>query len=117
MKLINLDNGQVLAEKVHMANTFFKRLKGLMFSKNLPSDCALYIQPCRGIHTFFMRYSIDVLHLDSFGKVVAIEENVQPGRIGKVHPHTMEIIELPAGKIEKNQTKLGNTIQLSKKQM
>jgi uncharacterized membrane protein (UPF0127 family) len=109
---MNLDNGQILATKVHIANTFYKRLKGLMFSKNLPSDCALYIQPCRGIHTFFMGYNIDVLHLDSFRQVVAIEENLHPGKIGKIHPLTIEIIELPAGKIKKNQTKLGNTIQL-----
>jgi uncharacterized membrane protein (UPF0127 family) len=112
LKLINLDNGKILAKKVHMADTFFKRLKGLMFSKELPSDSGLYIRPCQGIHTFFMGYSIDVLHLDSSGKVVGIEENVQPGKIGKVHPHTIEIIELPAGKIQNTQTTFGNTIEL-----
>ncbi|MCT4607057.1 MAG: DUF192 domain-containing protein [Marinisporobacter sp.] len=112
MKLVNLDNGQILATRVHIANTFYKRLKGLMFSKNLPPDDVLYIQPCRGIHTFFMNYNIDVLHLDSFKKVVAIEENLRPGKIGKVHPLTTEIIELPAGKIEKTQTKLGHKVKL-----
>jgi uncharacterized membrane protein (UPF0127 family) len=112
LKLINLDNGKILATRVHLANTFYKRFKGLMFSRNLPPDDALYIQPCRGIHTFFMNYNIDVLHLDSLKKVVAIEKNLHPGKIGKVHPLTIEIIELPAGKIEKTQTRLGHKIQL-----
>ncbi|TCO78689.1 DUF192 domain-containing protein [Marinisporobacter balticus] len=111
MKLINLDTGKTLAKKVHIANTFYKRLKGLMFTKNLPSDCGLYIQPCHGIHTFFMNYNIDVLHLDSDNQIVAMEENLATGQIGNVHPHTVAVVELPAGKIRTTQTKVGHQIQ------
>lgn len=82
-----------------------------MFTKNLPLDCGLSIQPCRGIHTFFMRYSIDVLHLDSNGQIVAVEENLQPGKISKIHPLTKKVVELPAGKIKKTQTKVGHRLQ------
>ncbi|MBF8983816.1 DUF192 domain-containing protein [Lutibacter sp. B2] len=111
MKLLNLDTGELLANNILVAKTFYTRLKGLMFTKNLPSDCALHIQPCRGIHTFFMHYSIDVLHLDSNHKIVAIEENLQPGKIGNTYPCTVEVVELCAGKVQETKTKIGNRLQ------
>ncbi|MFZ5967139.1 MAG: DUF192 domain-containing protein [Bacillota bacterium] len=110
MKLINLDNGQVLASQIKEANTFSQRLKGLMFTKNLPGDWGLRIQPCRGIHTFFMQYNIDVLHLDSNQRVVLIEENISPGKVGKTTPATVEIVELNAGKIRETETKMGHSL-------
>lgn len=114
MKLINQNNGQVVAESISIADTFLKRLKGLMFTKKLPSDCALYLKPCNGIHTFFMRYSIDVLHLDSECRIVAIEENLKPWKLGKIHSFTTQIIELSSGVICKTNLKIGNRLEIIK---
>lgn len=111
MKLINLDNGQVVANDVQEARTFLKRLKGLMFTKQLPSGCALHIQPCQSIHTFFMNYSIDILHLDRDYRVVATEENVAPGKIGKKVLQTASVVELPAGSIHQTDTQVGQAVQ------
>jgi uncharacterized membrane protein (UPF0127 family) len=111
MKLINLENGQVLAHHVREARTFIQRLRGLMFSKQLPSGCALHIQPCRSIHTFFMNYAIDVLHLDSDHKVVLTEENLVPRRIGKNVQGTVSVVELPTGSIQQSGTKVGQAVQ------
>jgi uncharacterized protein len=111
LKLINLNNGNILASHMIKATTFFKRLKGLMFTKELPQDDGLLIQPCQGVHTFFMRYSIDVLHLDSQGQVVGIEANLQPGRIGKVFPQSNSVVELPAGRIQETETAVGHMVQ------
>ena len=111
MKLVNLDNDSIIAEHIHVADRFWNRLKGLMFTEDLPSDCGLHIRPCRGIHTFFMQYSIDVLHLDSRHQVVGIEENLQPGKTGKSFPRTAEIVELSAGKIQKTGTKIGHRLK------
>ena len=111
MKLINLDNESVIANKIHRAESFWNRFKGLMFTDSLPADCGLHIRPCRSIHTFFMKYSIDVLHLDSRHQVVGLEENLQPGKVGKVIPNTTEIIELPSGTIQETKTKVGHRLQ------
>lgn len=113
MKLINLDTGQVIAWQIHEANSFFTRLKGLLFTKDLPLDCGLRIRPCQQIHTYFMQYDIDVLHLDSDQQVVAIEENLTPGKLGMKHYATMEVIELPAGLIAKTGTKVGHKVKLT----
>jgi uncharacterized membrane protein (UPF0127 family) len=113
LKLINLDTGQVMAWQIHEANSFFTRLKGLMFTKDLPLDCGLRIRPCQQIHTYFMQYNIDVLHLDSNHKVVALEENLSPGKLGMKHHAAVEVVELPAGLIEKTDTKVGHKLKFT----
>jgi uncharacterized membrane protein (UPF0127 family) len=114
MKLINRENGQVLADDVKPAKTFFKRLKGLLFTDQLALGCGLHIQPCRSVHTFFMKYSIDVVHLDDEHKIVFLEEKLQPGKLGQACRLTASIVELPAGTIEKTHTRVGDVIQLEK---
>ncbi|MBS3995635.1 MAG: DUF192 domain-containing protein [Alkaliphilus sp.] len=110
LRLINLDNDTIIAEQVRVADKFWSRMKGLMFTEGLPSGCGLHLRPCRGIHTFFMRCSIDVLHLDSHHQVVGIEKNLQPGQIGKFFPKTAEIVELSTGIIQKTATKAGHRL-------
>ena len=113
MKLINLDNGQIIVRRLRIADTFLKRFSGLMFTKTLPADGGLHLRPCKGIHTFFMRYNIDVLHLDEEHQVIFLEEDVQPGQIGKTYPHTREIIELPSGRIRETETIVGHKLQFA----
>lgn len=114
MKLINLDNHQILAEHMTEAHTFFKRLKGLMFTKDLPSDYGLHIRPCQGVHTFFMNYSIDVLYLDETHRVLAMEEDIPPGKVGKFFPHALSAVELLGGTISRTETHVGHRLYFSK---
>lgn len=87
--------------KVKIANTFPKKLIGLMFKKNI--DYGLLIPNCKSIHTFNMRTPIDVLLLDSNFMVLMINKNVRPNKIinfytKEKHPY---ILELPAGASKK----------------
>jgi uncharacterized membrane protein (UPF0127 family) len=111
MKLVNLSNGEMISHHVMEAQTFWKRFKGLMFSKQLPPGWGLHIQPCLSIHTFFMNYAIDILHLDSDHNIVATEENLAPRRIGKKVKGTISVVELPAGSIQQSGTKVGQAVQ------
>lgn len=92
-------NGQVLATHTQVANTYLLRLFGLMGRKSLPRGSALWIQPCRGgIHTFFMRFSIDVLFLDSKLSIVTIRRNVKPWRMSlPLTTRVTSVIEFPGG--------------------
>ncbi|QCJ41715.1 DUF192 domain-containing protein [Bacillus sp. S3] len=112
MKVVNLTNGAELAIYVSTADTFFKRLKGLMFSKSLPAGHGLLIQPCQSIHTFFMKYSIDVLYLSKDLEIVGMDETVQPAKVGKIRKKAYSVLELPAGTIQKTETKIGNYITI-----
>ena len=64
--------------KVIYADTFIKKLKGLMFIKNF--DYILKIK-CNGIHTFFMKTNIDVILTDKNKKVLYIYRNLKPNKV------------------------------------
>jgi uncharacterized membrane protein (UPF0127 family) len=93
------------------ADSFFKRLKGLMFTKNLSSQSALLIYPCSEIHTYFMNYSIDVLYLDVNNKIIAVDESMKPGKIGKYRKGSTSVVELSSGTIQQSSTKVGQTVK------
>ncbi|UJF32841.1 DUF192 domain-containing protein [Paenibacillus hexagrammi] len=111
MKLVLPESGHVVAEEVWVAATFYRRLKGLMFSSELPEGCCMYIRPCRSVHTFFMNYSIDVVHLDAKHRVVGLEQALAPGKIGTSFPNSESVIEFPAGSIERNALQVGSMVQ------
>jgi len=65
-----------------------------------------------GIHTFFMKYSIDVLILDKAGRVIALKENLKPFRIFLWNPLFDRVIELPKGTIESERIQTNSTVKL-----
>lgn len=111
MRLINKSNNTIISENVMVANTYFKRLKGLMFTKKLPDENALHIIPCNEIHTFNMKYSIDVLYLDKNDNILYIDEDMKPGRIGKRIKNAVSVLELPSGKVKKFDVKVGQNVE------
>lgn len=98
------------------ARSFFSRLKGLLFTKKLPYGHGIHILPCRSIHTFFMKYAIDILYLDAEQRVVGLQESLQPGRAGKMFQRTVSVIELPKGTIQETETKMGQKLIMKKKE-
>jgi uncharacterized membrane protein (UPF0127 family) len=114
LKLINKTNNTIISENVMIADTFFKRLKGLMFTKELPEQSALHIKPCNEIHTFNMKYSIDVLYLDVNNNILAVDEDMRPCKIGKHVKKATSVVELPSGKIKKLSIQVGETVEFSK---
>jgi uncharacterized protein len=112
MKVVNLTNGAELVNQLATADTFFTRLKGLMFSKDLPAGHGLIIQPCQSIHTFFMNYPIDVIYLSNELEIVGLDETIKPGTVGKFHKQSQSVLELPAGTIQKTGTQIGNYLTI-----
>ena len=66
---------------VHEATTLRARLFGLAFMLPPPPDHALLIPNCRSIHTFGMRFPLDVTFLDEHGKALRHERDVPPRRV------------------------------------
>jgi uncharacterized membrane protein (UPF0127 family) len=82
--------------KVIPADTFFKRLNGLMYKPFLPAGQGLLLKPCNSIHTCFMRFTIDAVYLGEDFKVLSVE-TIVPWRVGKHVAGTKMILETPAG--------------------
>ncbi len=72
------DAGRVLLERLETADRLWPRFVGLMGRKTLPVGHGLYFPRCRSVHTFFMRFSIDLLYVDAEMRLVAIREAVRP---------------------------------------
>src|SRR5687768_3745891 len=71
---------------------------------------AVYFQTNFGIHTFFMKFTIDVFILDSSNKVVRMKENLQPNHIFLWPVWYDKVIELPTGEIKKERIQIGDKI-------
>lgn len=107
-------DGLEIPLKAELADSFFKRFKGLMFRKSMASESALLLSPCNAIHTFSMRFPIDVVYLDSAARVVHVEKSVQPNKIGKTIKSATSILELNAGMAEKMSLKSGDLLEIVK---
>lgn len=79
--------------RIYIADTFFKRLFGLMFKKNI--DYGLLFNNCRSIHTFFMREEIDIIATDKNDNIIKEYKMVKPFRIIIAPKGTKKIYELP----------------------
>lgn len=67
--------------RVRVASSFWARVRGLMFVKDLPADEGLLIERCNSIHTCFMRFPIDATFFDAQGNVVKVVKNIKPWRL------------------------------------
>lgn len=108
--IINRTRATLLADKAIIAETLCKRIIGLLGRKGLSEGEALVIRPCSAIHTFFMRFPIDVIFLDRASRVVKIIQDMQPYRLSRWVLGAKEVIELPSGVIATTNTEVGNLI-------
>lgn len=93
-KILTFENGTEI--KALEADTFFKRLVGYMFRSN-PHCQALIIKPCNSIHTFFMKFNIDVLFLNKDMIVLRKIENLGRGKVIKPINNVTTVVEGECG--------------------
>ena len=112
MKCLNPKTQEVFADNLKLNNTYFSRLMGLMFKKNLPKGSGIILKPCTQIHTCFMRFNIDVIFLDTNLQVLHVIENMKPWRISPLFLKARYTVELPAGTL-KGRVKKGETVSIA----
>lgn len=98
----------VPALQIETANGFWGRFMGLMLTPGFALDHALLITRCPSVHTFFMRYALDLVYLDRNGRVVRLVEHLRPWRISFGGPAATQVLELAAGGIERHAIGLGD---------
>lgn len=100
--------------KIQIADSYFSRLKGLMFRKEPILNEGLLIVPCNAVHMFFMKFPIDVVLLNEQNQVVEIFHSLKPWRMTKPVKSAHSTLELPAGSIKQLEIKHGSILQWSK---
>ena len=105
MIVVHAPSGRTLASRVDKADDTGARSKGLLGRESLAADEGMWIQqpplawlvPCPTIHTFFMKFPIDVLFLDGGLRVRRVMENMKPWRLSPWVPQAHSILELKGG--------------------
>lgn len=99
-RLIHAPTGETLLENIEMADSFWKRFKGLQFRRSLPPRSGVLLDPCSSLHTCFMRFPIDVIHLDNENRVISVSRSIQPWRLHLCPKDTRSVIETMPNVVE-----------------
>lgn len=111
-QVLNLTRGTALATCMEVADSGPKRSKGLLGREALLAGQGLWIIPCEAVHTFWMRFPIDLVYLDSKKCIQKLVSDVPPWRLSAcIWAHS--VLELPAGTIRITQTQPGDKLDLS----
>ena len=103
-----------LATELLIARTHWTRFRGLMATdaSRFRRGQGLWIVPCHGVHTFAMRFPIDVLYLDQERIVIHIEEELKPWRMAAIRVRATSVLELPTGTIRDSRTEVGDQVDI-----
>ena len=112
MRAFNTRTGKELSVDVKVADNLFTRMKGLLGRKELPVGEALWIKPCFSVHTFFMKFAIDVIFLNKTNRVIAAVRNLKPNRMTRLYPRSFSVLELPPGTIVASDSEVGDEIEI-----
>ncbi len=111
-RIVNLTRSTVVAQRAEQARTFRARLRGLMFRAQLAPGSGLVIEPNNNVHTFWMRFPIDVVFVDRADRVVGLVPAMPPNRPFAGARRARRTIELPNGTIAASATHMGDQFEL-----
>jgi len=105
-----------LATDVELAGTSATRRRGLAGRESIPAGSALVIAPSQGIHTFGMRFAIDLVAVDRRGVVVAVMRDIPPRRL-RFAWRAFAMVELPAGTVAASRVRRGDRLVVAANRM
>ncbi|HTP31004.1 MAG TPA: DUF192 domain-containing protein [Candidatus Acidoferrales bacterium] len=109
----NQTRSVLLGGSIDIADSSSKRRTGLLKHDRLEPGQGLWIVPCESVHTFFMKFPIDLVYLDRKRKVRKVRKAVPAWRLSAcLTAHS--ILELPAGTVEKTGTQVGDVLEIEK---
>jgi len=111
IRLIHTRTGTTLASRIEIARNLFSRMRGLLGREALPAGGGMLIERCASIHTFFMRFPIDALFVDSQLTVVRTVRHLGPWRLAAALGASA-CVELPAGALDDADVRPGDVLAL-----
>ena len=108
----NLETGVVIANRVSIADNRITRAVGLLSRNHLNPGEGLWITPCRGVHTWGMRFTIDIVAMDANGTVVDVVTALRPWSFRLPRRGSLSVLELPEGTLRASRTDVGHRIAL-----
>lgn len=110
LRIMNITRQTELGHRIETADKGPRRRKGLLGRNALEPGDGLWIVPCEAVHTFAMRFAIDLVYLDRKRRVLKVRHSVPPARIsGCLRAHS--VLELPAGTAEQARVSPGDQLE------
>jgi uncharacterized protein len=109
-RLVSQD-GRVVCEQVLVAARPLRRMRGLLGRADLPAGEGILLRPASSVHTFFMRFAIDVVFLDRDGVVLGVEAGLAPWRVAG-RRGSKAVVELAAGESARRGIAVGDRLAL-----
>lgn len=112
LRVFNLTRQTILVERGGVARNIWQRVRGLMGVRELRAGDGLILRGEQAIHTFGMKIAIDVVYLDARGIVLRVIPAMPPSRLGPFIWRARDVLELPAGTLERGQTREGDQLKI-----
>ncbi len=108
-RILDQRTGEELASRAHLASSPLSRMRGLLGRRGLPPGEAIILRPASSIHTFFMRFSLDVIFLDRDGVVLKVVRDLVPYRLSSARK-ARDTIEFQAGALDGRDVQVGDRL-------
>jgi uncharacterized membrane protein (UPF0127 family) len=113
VRIRNRTRNTELGDSIDLANTSATRRTGLLKHSGLGRGEGLWIVPCESVHTFFMKFPIDLVYVDRQNTVRKVRHAVKPWRMSACFS-AHSIIELPPGVAQETGTVAGDQLEIEK---
>lgn len=110
LRVVNATRDRELGNRVWLANRWWPRLRGLLGRGPLEPGSGMVLDPCKSVHMFGMKQSLDVVFVNAEGEVVAMYPKLDPGKRTPWHKPARKAIELPVGTLAATGTEVGDVL-------
>lgn len=107
--IVNERTGQVVADQLLVAFDSQSRRQGLLKHTSLPESTAMVIAPSNAVHTFFMKFPIDIAFVSKSGRVLKVRSSVPAWRMSGAL-RGFAVLEMAAGSLERSGTTAGDQL-------
>ena len=107
----DITRDSVLGDQIEIAATSASRRKGLLGRSGLMPGQGLWISDCPAVHSFFMKFAIDLVYVDRHRRVRKLVRNFVPWRMSMCIG-AKSVIELPSGTIDRIRPEIGDQLQI-----
>ncbi|MCC7178320.1 MAG: DUF192 domain-containing protein [Acidobacteria bacterium] len=106
--------GQWLVSELELALDSKTRTRGLLGRDALAPGHGLVIAPSQGVHTFGMRFPIDIIFVRRDGRVIRSRERVPPRRLA-LSLRAFAVIEMAAGEVARAGLRTGDRVVVERR--
>ncbi len=96
-RLVDAESDRTVVHSLAVADGYWSRLVGWQFRRRPETGHGLLLVPCSSVHTFWLRFALDLVMLDARGQVVAVCNAIRPWRVVLPDRRTHAILEMPSG--------------------